>query len=314
MSRLVPRFLLENKDLRLGQILLVTFTNDATAELAGRVRMVLEELYQAAVGMVSVVDSYYGGLIEQHGRDKVKKVVLRAILEADQLAVMTIHSFCARVLQVEGMLCGLPVMPEIVPSEGELMREILHRIWEEKVSNDNSLIAFASVGEMNFEKDLEFVRAALKERNVEFKPNKEDLGLLKDKIENLRKGKKEEGQKSFLELCRKIRDGNFCKNEFPSIEEISEKIQNFSKSWGEFLEAVDVVVGRIPEGINQRTKEGKDLFEEVKGSELFSSWKDVPLLVKRFCWSWRIELVEEVRKRLDDLGHTRRAISYDGLV
>ncbi len=158
ISHLVPRLLLENDDLRIGEILLVTYTNDAAGELADRTRKVFAELVSEKPPANQTLAALRA-LMEQKpgGADRIQQ----AIRDLDLLSISTIHSFCQAVLQAEGELCALPVMPEVLVDSKDLVRESLHDIWKTDVANNESLARVAGILGWDFEEDLRFVTMAL---------------------------------------------------------------------------------------------------------------------------------------------------------
>jgi len=158
ISHLVPRLLLENDNLRVGEILLVTYTNDAAGELADRTRNVFAELASRNPPANKTMAALHA-LMEQipGGAEKIRQ----AVRELDLLNISTIHSFCQSVLQTEGELCALPVMPEVLVDWKELVRESLHDIWRFQVATNKSLADLAAMLAWDFEDDLDFVSKAL---------------------------------------------------------------------------------------------------------------------------------------------------------
>ena len=160
ISHLVPRLLLDKAAASLAEILLVTFTNDAARELAERVRRVIELL--AGDPAVDEEKNHPGvhRLRRCYGGDEHRAIMRQALLDIDRLNVSTIHSFCQRTIQAEGVLCGLPVMPEVITDAAELIDEALYEIWQEKIVGDPFLAAMAHAGGWSLGDDLLVVRMA----------------------------------------------------------------------------------------------------------------------------------------------------------
>jgi exodeoxyribonuclease V beta subunit len=157
VTHLVPRLLLEGTVEKLEQVLLVTYTNDAAGELAERVRMVLEKLHAPPATDEEEKDADLHAIRLAHG-DKIPNVIGRALLDIDRLNVSTIHSFCLRVLQEEGVLCGLPVMPELMPDIRDSVERAVRDLWEEKVAGDERLACHALAGDWKIGDDLKLAR------------------------------------------------------------------------------------------------------------------------------------------------------------
>lgn len=143
ISHLVPRLLLEERVSDLSKILIVTFTNDAADELAARTRMVLEALHGQPAADEQNTSPVLHALRQKFDAKKIEHVIGRALLDFDRLSASTIHSFCLSVLQTDGVLCGLPVLPELSPDASDLVEEVLCDLWEEMVSREAGPAAVA---------------------------------------------------------------------------------------------------------------------------------------------------------------------------
>ena len=97
----------------------------------------------------------------------------QAIRELDLLSISTIHSFCQSVIQAEGELCGLPVMPEVLVDSKDLASESLHDIWKSRVANDEMLAGIAAKLGWKFKDDLSFVSNALEMPEIRVEPDPE---------------------------------------------------------------------------------------------------------------------------------------------
>lgn len=111
IERLVLRLLTE-PDVRLDQILVVTFTEKATGELKGRLRAALEK--------------------ELAGASVARPQLQRALDDFDQANVFTLHGFCHRVLQEYAQEQGHDGRARLVNDKdliAQTLREVQRRIW-----------------------------------------------------------------------------------------------------------------------------------------------------------------------------------------
>src|ERR1019366_2656492 len=97
---LVLRLIIE-KEIPIKEILMVTFTNAAVAELQERIRLFIRKAYRVC-NHEEIDDEFITGLvneaIEKYPREKVSQLFREAVLYLDETAVMTIHSFCQQTL------------------------------------------------------------------------------------------------------------------------------------------------------------------------------------------------------------------------
>jgi len=105
ITRIYLRLLLE-KRLSVEQILVMTFTKDATEELRGRIdsfiRLALSEW-----DILIVKDEYFAAIAQHINADEAKVLLKQALLYLDEAAIYTIHGFCKRVLSQHAFANGL---------------------------------------------------------------------------------------------------------------------------------------------------------------------------------------------------------------
>ncbi|KVK89946.1 exodeoxyribonuclease V subunit beta [Burkholderia sp. MSMB1498] len=136
---LYVRLLLE-KDLGADEILVVTFTKAATAELHERIRARLAQLAHALDTGDDGGDPFVARLFEttlspECGLDPqtAAKRVRRALRAFDQAAIHTIHAFCQRALQEAPFAAAMPFAFEMEADDGALRFELAADFWRTRV-------------------------------------------------------------------------------------------------------------------------------------------------------------------------------------
>ncbi len=120
---------------KVDQLLVVTFTNAATAELRERIRSRLVEVLQAFEEGESS-DPFCQGLLDQSEDHAQSQRRLRlAILGFDQAAIFTIHGFYQRVLSEYAFESGMPFETELISEQSELLQEITADFWRCQVQD-----------------------------------------------------------------------------------------------------------------------------------------------------------------------------------
>jgi exodeoxyribonuclease V beta subunit len=136
---LYVRLLLE-RDLNADQILVVTFTKVATAELHERIRGRLAELARAIETSDDGGDPFLARLFEttlahadEAALELAAKRVRRALSTFDQAAIHTIHAFCQRALQEAPFAAAMPFSFEMEADDAALRFELAADFWRERV-------------------------------------------------------------------------------------------------------------------------------------------------------------------------------------
>ena len=124
------------KGLSLSEILVVTFTEAATKELADRLQAFLTGVNAVLSGAVASSDvslqAVLDRAIEAQGEEAVQRCIRRALLDVDQSAIYTIHGFCQRALQENAFAADAnfdtELCADVAPIVEELVMDFLRRV------------------------------------------------------------------------------------------------------------------------------------------------------------------------------------------
>jgi exodeoxyribonuclease V beta subunit len=137
ITTLVLRLVLE-RGLPLEKILVVTFTEAATAELRARVRRRIDEglaAFDAHLEGRAIADAELRALAQRSADPREGRRRLAAALEgADLAAVFTIHGFCRRVLQDCAFESGVLFDAEILTDARPLRDEVVGDFWARELA------------------------------------------------------------------------------------------------------------------------------------------------------------------------------------
>ncbi len=133
---LVLRLVLEHR-LPIKEILMVTFTKAAVAELEERIRLFIRMAYKRSHGS-AIKDANIDMLVEQaidrSSQAEVQQCLRDAILFLDETSVLTIHSFCQNTLTEfafeTSQLFGAKMLADIAP----VIAEELNKFWRTYVT------------------------------------------------------------------------------------------------------------------------------------------------------------------------------------
>lgn len=137
ITALYLRLILETER-SVDSILVVTFTEIATAELRDRIRARLSEARAAFAraprapesGSCRHDDPLLDGLLQRAAdHDRAALQLERALADFDQAPVYTIHAFCQRVLADRAFESAMPFETRILPDESLLLQEIVEDFW-----------------------------------------------------------------------------------------------------------------------------------------------------------------------------------------
>ena len=146
------RLLLE-PGLDVQKILVVTFTNAATAELRERVRSrIVETLGYLRDGSEATPphDPFVPRLVASvekrtgETRDRLALTLDKALQYFDEAAIFTIHGFCQRALADTSFSAGLPFSLELVTDDSEMVMEAVQDFWRKRIADDSCPAALAT--------------------------------------------------------------------------------------------------------------------------------------------------------------------------
>ena len=126
--------LIIEKRFPVNEIVAVTFTEAATEELRGRIRVKLQEAVEAFSGN-PVEDSFLNDLAEKNRDHEATLIILREALHSfDLSAIFTIHGFCRKMLHENAFESGVLFDTELIADLGKT------GLWQSTFTNDHYTI------------------------------------------------------------------------------------------------------------------------------------------------------------------------------
>ncbi len=128
--------ILLEKELRPEQILVVTYTKAATAELRDRIRRRISttlELYTS--GRPASDDALEQLLMSDRpqNRDRARLLLTRALYSFDDAAIFTIHGFCQRALLENAFESGSLFDSEMITDQSAIIRQVCDDFWRSRI-------------------------------------------------------------------------------------------------------------------------------------------------------------------------------------
>ena len=142
ITTLYLRLLLE-RDLVASEILVVTYTRAATAELRDRIRRRIAGALQAFQSGDPADDNVFESLLAKFSsaddRKRVTGQLARALADFDEAAILTIHGFCQRVLRENAFESLASFQVELLADQQALLEEIVGDYWSNRISTESEL-------------------------------------------------------------------------------------------------------------------------------------------------------------------------------
>jgi len=132
--------LLLEQELRPEEILVVTYTKAATAELRDRIRGRLTttlELFSTERPAADELETLLQSTIAD--RERAARLLTRALYAFDDAAIHTIHSFCQRALMDNAFESGSLFDTEMINDQDAIVREVCDDFWRNRILGGDRL-------------------------------------------------------------------------------------------------------------------------------------------------------------------------------
>jgi len=184
LSGLFLRFLLEKK-LSAKQILVITFTNAATAELKSRIRRMIVDARFAFISGDSQ-NTFIKYLLEKYPDEENRTGIIRQLNDAlagyDDAAIYTIHGFCQRVLADNAFASGVAFDADFIADQKDLEKEFVEDFWRRHFyDNHPIIIRYLQIHGFSFELLLGMLQMALTHPDAKITPD--DIPFSRDELD-----------------------------------------------------------------------------------------------------------------------------------
>jgi len=133
---LILRLILEKK-LNLSEILMVTFTKAAVAELETRIRKFIRQAMaysQKRGNCDDTIRRIVDNSIENIGQNNVVSILRKANQSLDDTAIFTIHSFCQKTLNEFAFETGQAFSAEVIENSISIVDKAINEYWRQKIT------------------------------------------------------------------------------------------------------------------------------------------------------------------------------------
>ncbi len=176
LAGLFLRFLIENK-FTARQLLVITFTNAATAELRSRIRHMVTQAQTAFCGDADKPDPFILNLVDKYPDENDRKRIIRQLNDVlanfDETAIYTIHGFCQRMLADNAFASGSHFDMELIADQTNLEREFARDFWRRHFYDAHPLmVQYAISKKITPDTFVELLRLALTRPDIKIIPEK----------------------------------------------------------------------------------------------------------------------------------------------
>ena len=149
---IVLRLIVE-QNMSIKQILMVTFTKAAVAELESRIREFIREAYRYTQDSnykpeESQIKKVIDNVDKSISKAKIKDRLYGANLMLDETAIYTIHSFCQKTLSEFAFETQQLFTNDVLDDQSEIIEKAVNKYWREKITTlpVSHLVKLQSVG------------------------------------------------------------------------------------------------------------------------------------------------------------------------
>lgn len=308
---LVLRLILEKKIL-IQDILMVTFTNAAVAELEERIRRFVRNAYRYTQGE-EITDNTIKKIVDKHNREEAIEILKLAVLHLDETSVMTIHGFCQQTLTEFAFETNQLFSAELITDDSVVLKEEVQKFWRKHITGIQTELLSLLIDEKLDLADIQsIVKSHISGKNYIYYSKNETYAFEHSKqLEFLK-----EIQNSELEV--KKSEDEFIEYIQSHKNEIIEKLnanRNAQKSLLPLINQTEEFIAKIQEGIKKNTKYILELEELViKISRLEFLRNEVVKRVedaRNYLYAFAIQEITSTVK-LHLLSHN--LLSYDDLI
>ena len=331
IAHLVPRLLVDGVVKNIGELLLVTFTEDAARELGDRTRRQLAMLLNCLDQRIRPAKDESGisqllDRIDALGGEERNAAVLRlrlALEESDQLWVSTIHAFCKRVIATEPFLCGMSSGVELIPDDSEIRSDAIEDTWRAVIEPDAVLAVAASIGKWSVEEDLRIWDIVTRRPGARFEPVPGSLAESRQSLAYAMAAVQEHCNELFT--IREIAERNAVRLNQSDKNPGEDSVRSVERWHGllvrttleqptaELFEIAAKLAG-AGSWFRRNNKAGKAAYADVENLPLVGAAKNVMLKSQRLRWAWTKYVCDVSQERLDRTLRRRNLISFNGSI
>jgi exodeoxyribonuclease V beta subunit len=292
------------------QVLVVTFTKAATAELRERLRDRIVQVEDAFAAGTSDDDFCKWALAAFQGeaRDAARRRLEEARRRFDEAAIFTIHGFCQRVL-TETQMPALLVEPDIVPDERDVLPVLVQEAWI-RHCNDDFLAGLLQENGITLEVVTGDVKALLRKPYLTLQSGHDDAALERQRA--ARQALRATWQADTAAICDDLRNADGIsksKDKYKDVDTLLDELRSWLECGAADMKKVALLTPSQFQQHNSTKKNG------TKPAHAF--WDAVEAALDEgpaVCQRFRHAIIDDVRAALARHKEQQGLITYQDLL
>lgn len=176
LAGLYLRFLIEER-LAARQLLVITYTNAATADLKQRIRQMIvgaERAFRTGEASNDILRDLLKKYSDSQDRKRIVRDLEMILANFDETAIYTIHGFCQRILTDNAFASGELFEVEFIENQRRLEQEFIDDFWRRHFyKNHPVIVQYALAGNTDRDTLLSLLRTALSRPDLKVIPDYE---------------------------------------------------------------------------------------------------------------------------------------------
>ncbi len=307
---MVLRLILE-KNILIQDILMVTFTNAAVAELEERIRKFVRQAYRYAEGG-ECGDETIKKIVDRIDREEAKSRLKLAVLNLDETSVMTIHGFCQQTLTEFAFETGQLFSSELVADDSQMLEAETQKFWRKNITGINKeLLSFLIGQKLNLYDIQSIVKNHLSGKNYIFYDENKEYSLDEKEFE--------EDLKTISELSKSVKKideslNEYVKTNFDQLIEVGQKNSYINKNFLNEPQTANSLLEKISgksnlQNVKKTYPEICDFLNEINGAN-----DQIALIIEELINELYAFAIQEISTAVTSYKLSHNLLSYDDLI
>jgi exodeoxyribonuclease V beta subunit len=311
------------KDLQPSSILVLTYTEAATAELKSRIRIRIKECIHFLNSTEIPKDDFLKAFKKSAKPSYIKKLK-RALFSFDEASVFTIHGFCQKLLREESLAFGIQPDFEIIQDTTELVQDAVDSYWRSLIKEysgskfGKGMLEFVLSEKLNPDNLRSVINKVLSKPYAELLPNNishTKIDKKKERLKSLKQQIADRWEKDHEVLKEIIYSGKLNKRSYKkeTFQILFKTLENWVKSDIVYFSVFDKFENFGKTILEKRTTNGNEV-EVPELSVLIDNYllelQDLDDLKADFL----LNAVSDIRTKIERQKEINNGLTFDDLI